>query len=65
MIDTMVDFEGGGRALFGMTDMDVKNMQVGMDVEMSFRTLGIGGSIHNYYWRCMASRDRWLIEEAR
>jgi hydroxymethylglutaryl-CoA synthase len=64
MVDTMVDFDGGGRAHFGMTDMDVKNIQVGMNVEMSFRTLGIGGGIHNYYWRCMPSRDSWVTEEA-
>jgi hydroxymethylglutaryl-CoA synthase len=56
MVDTMVDFEGGGRALFGMTDMDVKDVKIGMEVEMSFRTLGIAGGIRNYSWRCMPSR---------
>ncbi len=55
-VDTMVDFEGGGRALFGMTDMIADKVKVGMDVEMSFRTLGAGGGIHNYYWRCMPPR---------
>jgi hydroxymethylglutaryl-CoA synthase len=56
MVDTMVDFEGGGRALFGMTDMDVKDVKIGMEVEMSFRTLGVSGGIHNYTWRCMPPR---------
>jgi 3-hydroxy-3-methylglutaryl CoA synthase len=55
-VDTMVDFEGGGRALFGMTDMIADKVKVGMDVEMSFRALGAGGGIHNYYWRCMPLR---------
>ncbi len=62
-VDTMVDFEGGGRALFGMTDMITDDVKVGMDVEMSFRTLGVGGGIHNYFWRCMPPRDTWLGKE--
>ena len=62
-VDTMVDFEGGGRALFGMTDMIVDKVKVGMDVEMSFRTLGVGGGIHNYFWRCMPLRESWLGKE--
>jgi hydroxymethylglutaryl-CoA synthase len=64
-VDTMVDFEGGGRALFGMTDMIADDVTVGMDVEMSFRTLGVGGGIHNYYWRCMPPRESWLDKESR
>lgn len=63
MVDTMVDFEGGGRALFGMTDMIADKVKVGMDVEMSFRTLGAGGGIHNYFWRCMPPRESWLGKE--
>ncbi len=64
-VDTMVDFKGGGRALFGMTDMIADEVKVGMDVEMSFRTLGSGGGIHNYFWRCMPSRESWLAKEAK
>jgi hydroxymethylglutaryl-CoA synthase len=62
-VDTMVDFEGGGRALFGMTDMIADKVKVGMDVEMSFRTLGVGGGIHNYFWRCMPPRESWSGKE--
>jgi len=65
MVDTMVDFEGGGRAIFGMTDMLADKVKVGMDVEMSFRTLGTGGGIHNYFWRCMPPRESWLGEETK
>jgi 3-hydroxy-3-methylglutaryl CoA synthase/uncharacterized OB-fold protein len=65
MVDTMVDFEGGGRALFGMTDMIADKVKVGMDVEMSFRTLGVGGGIHNYFWRCMPPRSSWLGKETQ
>jgi uncharacterized OB-fold protein len=58
-VDTMVDFVGGGRALFGMTDMVADKVKVGMEVEMSFRRLGAGGGIHNYFWRCMPPRSSW------
>jgi hydroxymethylglutaryl-CoA synthase len=64
-VDTMVDFEGGGRALFGMTDMIADKVKVDMDVEMSFRTLGAGGGIHNYYWRCMPPRSSWPGKETK
>ena len=64
MVDTMVDFNGGGRAIFGMTDMDVDLIKIGMDVEMSFRRLGTAGGIHNYTWRCMPTRDSWTVKEA-
>jgi hydroxymethylglutaryl-CoA synthase len=63
VVDTMVDFEDGGRAIFGMTDVNPEDVKVGMDVEMSFRTLGTGGGIHNYYWRCRPLRDTWLNKE--
>jgi hydroxymethylglutaryl-CoA synthase len=65
-VDTMVDFVGGGRALFGMTDMIADKVKVGMEVEMSFRTLGVGGGIHNYFWRCLPPRpsaEGWLGKE--
>lgn len=62
-VDTMVDFEGGGRALFGMTDMIADKVKVGMDLVMSFRTLGAAGGIRNYFWRCMPPRESWLEKE--
>jgi uncharacterized OB-fold protein len=63
-VDTMVDFEGGGRALFGMTDMVAEKVKVGMDVAMSFRRLGAGGGIHNYFWRCLPPRSSWPGKES-
>ncbi|RLC72035.1 MAG: hydroxymethylglutaryl-CoA synthase [Chloroflexi bacterium] len=49
----VVDFEGGGRAEFEMTDRDPAQVEVGMPVEMTFRKLyhDRARGIHNYYWK--------------
>lgn len=68
-IDTMIDFDGGGRAIFGMTDITLpakvesKDL-IGSSVEMSFRKLGVGGQVHNYFWRCKPLRETWLVPPA-
>jgi 3-hydroxy-3-methylglutaryl CoA synthase len=48
---TIIDFEGGGRAAFEMTDRDPKEVKVGMPVELTFRKLFYERGIHNYYWK--------------
>ncbi len=68
-IDTMVDFVGGGRAIFGMADIanqakwESKDL-IDKEVEMVFRRLGGGGQIHNYFWRCRPPRESWLAAAA-
>jgi len=49
----VVDFEGGGRAEFEMTDRDPDQVEVGMPAEMTFRKLyhDPARGIHNYYWK--------------
>lgn len=53
---TVVDFDGGGRALFEMTDRDPNEIVVGMPVEMAFRKVSVEGGIHNYYWKTRPTR---------
>ena len=48
---TVVDFEGGGRAVFDMTDRDPAEVKVGMPVEMTFRKLYFDRGVHNYFWK--------------
>ena len=50
-IVTVVDFDGGGRGVFDMTDRDPSQLKVGMHVEMTFRKLFFDRGIHNYYWK--------------
>ncbi len=64
-VDTMVDFEGGGRTTIGMADLQLppkfeSKDYIGKDVEMVFRKLGMGGQVHNYYWRCKPLRETTL-----
>jgi uncharacterized OB-fold protein len=47
----IIDFEGGGRGMFDMTDRDPDKVEVGMPVEMTFRKLFFDRGIHNYYWK--------------
>jgi 3-hydroxy-3-methylglutaryl CoA synthase len=50
LVLVVVDFEGGGRGMFSMTDRDIDEIKVGMTLEMSFRRLHTVEGIHNYYW---------------
>ena len=63
MVDTMVDFEGGGRGNFMMTDREPKEVKIGMEVEMSFRKLHTAGGIHNYFWKCVPCRESRQAKE--
>jgi 3-hydroxy-3-methylglutaryl CoA synthase len=54
-----IDFEGGGRYWFDMTDADLDDVSVGMSVEMSFRRKYLDESfgIHGYYWKAIPSTE--------
>ena len=51
-----VDFEGGGRGWFDLTDRDPEQVKVGMPVEMTFRQMYFDRGIHNYYWKARPVR---------
>ena len=55
---TVVDFDGGGRGAFDMTDRDLVECKVGMAVEMTFRKLYYTKGIHNYFWKCKPVREQ-------
>ena len=55
MVLSVVDFEGGGRAVLTMTDHIGQKVRIGMPVEMSFRKLFYNDGIHNYFWKCTPS----------
>jgi uncharacterized OB-fold protein len=47
----VIDFDGGGRGIFDMTDRGGKDISVGMEVEMTFRKLFTDRGMHNYFWK--------------
>jgi hydroxymethylglutaryl-CoA synthase len=53
-----VDFEGGGRWLFDLSDCELESLQVGMPVEMSFRRkyYDQARGIYGYFWKATPIR---------
>ena len=54
----VVDFEGGGRYWFDVTDCDAESMSIGMPVEMSLRKRYVDerGGIIGYFWKAIPIR---------
>lgn len=53
---TVINFDGGGRGLFMMTDRLVEEVKCEAPIEMSFRKLRSSGGVHNYYWKSIPLR---------
>ena len=53
-----VDFDGGGRFWFDITDCDLDSTKVGMPVEMTFRRRYVdeSGGVYGYSWKAMPVR---------
>ncbi|PWA09204.1 3-hydroxy-3-methylglutaryl CoA synthase [Pueribacillus theae] len=52
----VIDFEGGGRIMCEVTDCNPKEIEIGMEVELTFRKLFEAGGIHNYFWKARPKR---------
>jgi uncharacterized OB-fold protein len=52
----LVEFEGGGRAFFDLTDRDPTKVEIGIPVEMTFRKLHFDRGITNYFWKARPVR---------
>lgn len=55
----MINFEGGGRYWFDLTDCDAESLKTGMAVEMTFRRKYVDRvrGIHTYFWKAMPARS--------
>jgi uncharacterized OB-fold protein len=55
----MIDFDGGGRFVFEITDCEPGSSKVGMPVEMSLRRRDIDKfrGIHTYFWKAVLVRE--------
>jgi len=50
-LNGVVDFEGGGRLICELTDYDLDRVEIGMPLEMTFRTMFRSEGIINYFWK--------------
>jgi hydroxymethylglutaryl-CoA synthase len=66
-VDLLIDWECGGRANFALTDKKSRpeDVPMGMEVEMTFRLLRVGGGVHHYWWKAMPLRESWLEKEEK
>ena len=57
VIHTIVESEEGAARIYCMmTDVDPKEVKVGMSVEMTFRKIREAKGFHNYFWKCRPAR---------
>ena len=54
----VVDFEDGGRLPMELTDVDAASLEMGQQVEMTFRRLFTADGLHNYFWKARPIRGR-------
>jgi hydroxymethylglutaryl-CoA synthase len=65
MVDTIINFAGGGRGCFQMTDRDPRRVKIDMEVEMTFRKLHTSNEMNNYFWKCMPVREASPTKEPK
>jgi hydroxymethylglutaryl-CoA synthase len=54
---TIVDLDEGGRVFLQMTDRNVDEVEVDMEVDLTFRKIHDGNDINNYFWKCRPARQ--------
>lgn len=52
----VIDFEGGGRSQFNLTDCDLDEVEVGMSMEMTFRLKYYDRGVTGYTWKAVPVR---------
>jgi hydroxymethylglutaryl-CoA synthase len=58
IIAAVVDFDNGGRIISEVTDCDPKEIEIGMNLEMTFRRLFEADGISNYFWKARPIRKK-------
>jgi 3-hydroxy-3-methylglutaryl CoA synthase/uncharacterized OB-fold protein len=56
VVAAVIDFEGGGRLSCELTDVEPAQVEIGDDLEMTFRRLYTGQGVHNYFWKARPRR---------
>ena len=56
MVMAMIDFDGGGRVELEITDCEPETVDIGMELEMTFRRFWTADGVHNYFWKARPVR---------
>lgn len=51
VIAAVIDFDGGGRFRFELTDAEPDSVAIGGRVQMTFRRINTAEGVHNYFWK--------------
>lgn len=56
MVMAMLDFDGGGRVELEVTDCEPDKVDIGDELEMTFRRFYTADGVHNYFWKARPIR---------
>ncbi len=56
VVAAVVDFEKGGRISCQLTDLDPDAIEIGDELEMTFRKMYTAEGVHNYFWKARPLR---------
>lgn len=56
VVAAVVDFDKGGRINCQLTDVDPEKVDIGDEMEMTFRLMYTSGGVHNYFWKARPKR---------
>ncbi len=56
VVAAVVDFEQGGRFPCQLTDVDPEKVNIGDELEMTFRRTHTTNGVHNYFWKARPQR---------
>lgn len=62
VVQTVVETDDGARFYLQMTDCNPSEVEIGLEVEFTFRHIYKGANFNNYYWKCRPVRDGRVSE---
>jgi hydroxymethylglutaryl-CoA synthase len=57
VVQTVFEVDDGARFYLVMTDCDPEKVNIGQQVEFTFRRIYEGAGFHNYFWKCRPLRN--------
>ena len=64
VVAAVIDFDGGGRFMCEMTDVDPADVAIGKRVKMTFRRLYTASNgVHDYFWKARLSEQQAEAEQ--